>query len=176
MPTLSQILVVGPSLASATTFDLSPRPHQDVPSRVSPLSPLSPRRINLCSLQLTFIHPPSRHCSLRLSGVPILVTPSASCQLEFVNFRRRTPAKWKGAAKGALGLQNWMQSLHHALPPAFPTIPGLLPSFFLFSSSIPVYRALFCQVVPQSIWFVPTQTELYEICARSFCVSLLRSL
>lgn len=38
-------------------------------------------------------------------------------QLEFDNFRRQSPAGWRGPAMGSLGVQNWMQRLRHALCP-----------------------------------------------------------
>lgn len=107
-----------------------------------------------------FTHPLHRHCSFLLSGVPILVALSASCQLEFVDFRRRTPAGWRGARAGSLRVQNWMLCWVPCSAPdvsykAWPA--ALVPSA---SSSLPVYRALVVlPVVQQYARFAPTQIQ-----------------
>jgi len=101
------------------------------------------------SPSLTFAHPRLRHCSLLLSGCSILVTLGASCQLECVNFRRRNPSRMEGCQSWLPGVQNWMQSLRHALPPVFSYKAWPAALVLSISSSLPVYRAL---VVVPIIW------------------------
>ena len=90
------------------------------PSEDSQLPPLCPPTTHLsfthCSPPLTFAHPRLRHCTLLLFQRSVLVTLNVSCQLEVVNFRRRTSARWVGQS-WLPGVQNWIQSLRHALPP-----------------------------------------------------------
>ena len=67
-----------------------------------------------------FCSPSLTHCSLPASGIPVLVTLSAPCQLECVNFRRRTPAQWRQPDQSCLhGVQNWLQRRRYALSPDY---------------------------------------------------------
>ena len=63
---------------------------------------------------LTFAHPLLRPGLPLLSRRPVLAALSASCELELVNFRRRTPARWRGARAGSLGSRIGCQA--HAMP------------------------------------------------------------
>ena len=109
------------------------------PSRVSQLPPLcSPTthlRFTLCLPLLNSAHLLLRHCSLPLSRPPVLVTLSVSCQLELVNFRRRTPAGWRGARAGSLGCRTGCRDSLYPLPRRFRIKHRLLPSSFLFFPS-----------------------------------------
>ena len=95
--------------------------------------------------------------------VLILVTLNASCQLEFVNFRRRNPSKMEGSQSWLRGLQNWMQGLRHALPPVFSYKAWPAALVLSVSSSIPVYCTLVAvSIAWQYAFFAPRKSSLYE--------------
>jgi hypothetical protein len=120
------------------------------------------------SPSLTFAHPLLRHCSLLLSGCSILVTLGASCQLECVNFRRPNPSRMEGRQSWLPGVQNWMRSLRHALPPVFSYKAWPAALVRSVSSSLPVYRALdVVPIVSQYAFFAPRTSSLYDTGAHS---------
>ncbi len=136
-------------------------------------TPTTHLRVTHCSLQLTFALPLLRHCFLLLSEWSILVTLSASCQLEFVNFRRPNVKRMEGGQSWLPGVQNWMQSLRHALSPVFSYKAWPAALVRSVSSSLPVYRALVVvPIVWQYVFFAARKSSLYNTWALSRCVSL----
>ena len=103
----------------------------------------------------------------------ILVTLSASCQLDLVKFRRRTPAGWRGARAGSLGCETGCEDDAVPFPPtvAYKALSaGLALSV---SSFLPVYLGpVVLPIVSQDASFASSKTQLHDTCAPSLCVSL----
>ena len=118
------------------------------PRRVSALSPLShPSRTSTSPSAL-----PTSPSLITVQALPpfcshmlVLMDPAQSCHLKSDNFRRPSPARWRGAATSALGCKIGYRAGYHALPPmsSFKSWPtALILSLFFLPSSLPVYRAL----------------------------------
>ena len=69
----------------------------------------------------------------------------------------------EGSQSWLHGLQNWMQSLHHALPPVFSYKAWPAALVLSVSSSLPVYRALVVvSIAWQYAFFAPRKSSLYD--------------
>ncbi len=86
----------------------------------------------------------------------ILVTLSASCQLDLVKFRRRTPAGWRGARAGSRGCETGFED--DAVPsPATVALSAALA--LSVSSFLPVYLGpVVLPIVSQDAWFAFSKT------------------
>ena len=69
----------------------------------------------------------------------------------------------EGSQSWLRGLQNWMQSLRHALPRVFSYKARPAALVLSVSSSLPVYRALVVVLIAwQYAFFAPRKSSLYD--------------
>jgi len=118
---------------------------------------------HLYSPLLTVAHPLRQHCAPLPSGAPVLVTLSASCPLELVNFRRRTPAGWRGARAGPLGCKTGSTDAAMPSPPTVAYKAWSTALALSVSSSIPAYLVPVALPIDSQCAFVASsKTELHS--------------
>ena len=122
---------------------LAPSGQRLLAAFLTSISPSAPS--NSPSLTHSLTHRASA-ASLLLSYALVLMDPAQSCHLDSDNFRRPSPARWRGAATGALGCKTGCRDGYHALPPMSSSrkLARCLHSLslFFFSYLLPAYRVL----------------------------------